>query len=253
MTTPANILLLGGTAEANRVAVLLAQAGLRAIYSYAGRTAAPPVHPIAQRTGGFGGVEGLAAYLKDNEISHVIDATHPFAAQMSGNAVQACARLKLPLVALERRPWLAGPGDDWQGFPDLAAMAAALPQDPTRIFLAIGRQHLEAFAEAPQHDYLLRLVDAPAGALPLPRVQVVVSKGPFTLQGDLDLMRGHGTRLVVAKNAGGTAARAKLDAARLLGLPVWLAERPQIPPREAVESPEEVMAWLAHHPARLGV
>lgn len=252
MTLPPKILLLGGTADALRMADALAQAGLAAVYSIAGRTEAPRLPDMAHRIGGFGGVEGLTQYLRAEKITHVIDATHPFAAQMSRHAVQATTALSLPLIALERAPWTAAPGDRWRFFNDIPAMAAALPTTPTRIFLAIGRQNLADFSACPQHNYLLRLVDAP-GNLPLPNTTVVVSKGPFTPEGDLALMREHSTQMVIAKNAGGTAAQAKLDAARFLGLPVWLADRPALPPRQTANTPAEVIDWLAHHPARLGV
>ena len=230
----------------------LRQAGQSAVYSIAGRTETPRLPDMPHRIGGFGGVDGLMHYLRTKAITHVIDATHPFAAQMSRHAIQATNALSLPLIALERSPWTSGPGDTWRFFNDIPAMAAALPATPTRIFLAIGRQNLTEFAACPQHHYLLRLVDAP-GDLPLPNTSVVISKGPFTLAGDLALMRDHGTELVIAKNAGGEAARAKLDAARALGLPVWLADRPALPPRQTADTPAEVMDWLAHHPARRGV
>ena len=228
----------------------LARAGVPAVFSYAGRTAAPVGQPLPVRVGGFGGAEGLAAYLRAERISHVIDATHPFAAQMSRNALAACAATGTPLVALERDPWAPGPGDRWTAVPDPDAAARALPEAPARVFLAIGRQHLDAFAAAPQHHYLLRLVDPPA-ALPLPRAEAVIARGPFTLQDDLALMRRHGTQIVIAKNAGGEGARAKLDAARALGLPVILIDRPALPDRARVGTPEAAMGWL--HAADLGV
>ncbi|MFQ6774865.1 cobalt-precorrin-6A reductase [Cereibacter sphaeroides] len=245
------ILLLGGTTEASRMARALAEAGLPAVFSYAGRTAAPVAQPLPLRVGGFGGTEGLAAYIQDQRITHVIDATHPFAAQMSRNAVEACAATGTALVALERAPWAAGPGDRWIRVPSIEAAAEALPEAPARVFLAIGRQHLAAFAGRPQHHYLLRLVDPP-DALPLPRAEAIVARGPFTLAEDLDLLRRHGIQWIVAKNAGGEGARAKLDAARELGLPVVLIDRPAIPPRPRVETLEAVLGWLAH-PADLGV
>ncbi|SNX73267.1 precorrin-6A reductase [Cereibacter ovatus] len=229
----------------------LAEAGLAALFSYAGRTAAPVAQPLPMRVGGFGGAEGLAAFLRAEGISHVIDATHPFAAQMSRNATLACAETRTALIALERAPWRAGPGDQWRHVHDITAAARALPEAQTRVFLAIGRQHLQAFADHPQHHYLLRLVDPPQ-ALPLPQAQAVIARGPFTLQDDLALMRDHGTRIVVAKNAGGEGARAKLDAARALGLPVILIDRPEIPDRPRAETPAAVLRWLGH-PANLGV
>ncbi|MWP36733.1 cobalt-precorrin-6A reductase [Rhodobacter sphaeroides] len=245
------ILLLGGTTEASRMARALAEAGLPAVFSYAGRTAAPVAQPLPLRVGGFGGTEGLAAYIRAEGITHVIDATHPFAAQMSRNAVEACAASGTALVALERAPWAAGLGDRWIRVPSIEAAAEALPEAPARVFLAIGRLHLAAFAGRPQHHYLLRLVDPP-DALPLPRAETIVARGPFTLAEDLDLLRRHGIQWIVAKNAGGEGARAKLDAARGLGLPVVLIDRPAIPPRPRVETPEAVLGWLAH-PADLGV
>lgn len=213
------------------------------MFSYAGRTAAPRGQALPVRIGGFGGAEGLARYLRAGGFSHVIDATHPFAAQMSRNAVAACAATGTALAAIERPRWQAGPGDDWTLVPDIPEAVAALPDAAAPVFLAIGRQHLDAFAARPQHDYLLRLVDPPE-AQPLPRARVVVARGPFDLAGDLALMRAHGTRIVVAKNAGGDAARAKLDAARILGARVVMIERPAIPPRPVFATPESVLAWL---------
>ncbi len=245
------ILVLGGTSEASQLARALAQGGADAVFSYAGRTAAPVAQPLPTRVGGFGGAEGLAEFLRAEGITHVVDATHPFAAQMRRNAVAACDREGVSLCALERAPWQAGPGDDWRHVPDTAAAVAALPEAPARVFLAIGKQTLDAFAEKPQHHYLLRLVDAPKAPLPLPKTSFVIARGPFTAEGDRALLRGHAIDLIVAKNAGGSGARAKLDAARALGLPVILIDRPDVPARRVFDSVEAVMDWLPH-PARLG-
>jgi precorrin-6A/cobalt-precorrin-6A reductase len=238
------ILLLGGTTEAGLMAKAIAGAGLSGVYSYAGRTEAPMGQPIHMRVGGFGGVEGLRAYLRAECVTHVIDATHPFAAQMSANVVAACAAENVPLIALERTPWVAGDGDSWTHVADIPAAVAALAGQAKRVFLAIGRLNVEAFAAQPQHDYLLRLVDAPAEALPLPQVRVVVARGPFDLGIDTALMRDHRTEIVVAKNAGGKGAVAKIAAARALGLPVLMIDRPAVPERPVARTVAEVMAWL---------
>jgi precorrin-6A/cobalt-precorrin-6A reductase len=238
------ILLLGGTTEANLMAEAIAKAGLSGVYSYAGRTEVPMGQPIHMRVGGFGGVAGLQGYLTSERITHVIDATHPFAAQMSTNAVAACKAEGIPLIALERAPWTPGEGDRWSQVPDLSAAVAALAGPPRRVFLAIGRQHVDAFAAQPQHDYLLRQVDAPTGPLPVPQARVVVARGPFDLAADTALMREHGTEIVVAKNAGGKGAVAKIAAARALGLPVVMIDRPVVPQRPVARSVADVMAWL---------
>jgi precorrin-6A/cobalt-precorrin-6A reductase len=234
------VLLLGGTTEAARMAQALAEARVDAVYSYAGRTDAPVAQPLPVRVGGFGGVDGLAAYLKTEAISHVIDATHPFAAQMSGNAVEACAATGTPLIALEREPWQAGEGDRWTHVADVPSAVSSLGDAPRRVFLAIGRQNLSAFAGATQHHYLLRLVDPPTDPLPLPRAEAVIARGPFRVAGD----RAHRIDVIVAKNAGGAGAEAKLVAARELALPVILIDRPRLPGRRIARTVAEVMAWL---------
>ena len=247
------ILLLGGTTEASRLARALCDAGLEAVFSYAGRTDAPVAQPLPVRVGGFGGAEGLAAYLRGEGISHVVDATHPFAAQMSRNAIAACKETGIPLIALERPAWTPGPGDAWQAVADIPSAVAALPQAPARVFLAIGKQTLAPFAAKPQHHYLLRLVDPPETTLPLPEASVMIARGPFDVEADTALMRAHSITHVVAKNAGGAGAAAKLIAARALRLPVILIDRPALPPRKVVATDQEVMDWLGHAGTDRGV
>jgi precorrin-6A/cobalt-precorrin-6A reductase len=193
--------------------------------------------------GGFGGVAGLQAFLQAERITLVVDATHPFAAQMSSNAVLACAAAGVPLLALERPAWQAQTGDVWQHVPDMAAAVQALPSEPARVFLAIGRQHLAPFLACTQHWYLLRLVD-PVLDLPAERGQVVLERGPFTLEGDRALLQAHGITHVVSKNSGGAGAQAKLTAARERGVPVILIDRPAIAAlstRPVVHSVNEVL------------
>jgi precorrin-6A/cobalt-precorrin-6A reductase len=244
-------LLLGGTGDANALAEALARARIDAVYSYAGRTQIPLGHTLPTRTGGFGGASGLADYMRREQITHLVDATHPFAAEMSRHAIEACAATSTPLIALERAPWARTSGDNWIDVPEIDAAVAALPSSPARVFLAIGRQHIAPFATKPQHAYTLRFVDAPDGGLPLPNAEVIVSRGPFTLESDRELMTSRRTDILVARNSGGSGARAKIDAARELGIPVIMIARPALPERPRVESVEQVMAWLGHD-ARLG-
>ncbi len=244
---PLRLLILGGTADANRLAAAIAaEPRIDAVLSFAGRTEAPKLPPILSRIGGFGGVAGLVDYLRAERIDRVVDATHPFAAQMSRNAVEACAAVRVPLLALERAPWQAQSGDHWVDVDDLQAAADVLGAAPRRVFLGIGRQNLDLFAEAGQHSYLVRLVDPPRGRLPLQQVEIVIARGPFDRASDRALLEAHRIDIVVAKNAGGDAAVAKIEAARDLGLPVVMVRRPAIPPRRTVSSVAEVMDWLAH-------
>jgi precorrin-6A/cobalt-precorrin-6A reductase len=169
---------------------------------------------------------------------------------MSRNALAATTEAGIPVVALERPAWSPSQGDRWTRVTDTVSAVTALPDIPARVFLAIGRQTLEPFAAKPHHHYLLRLVDRPEGTLPLRDCQAVIARGPFTVDGDLALLQAHRITHIVAKNSGGDGARAKLFAARQLGLPVILIDRPALPGRDTCATPEDILAWLH---ARLGV
>lgn len=205
------------------------------------------------RIGGFGGVSGLKAFLKEAGITHVLDATHPFASQMSLNAVQACTALGIPLIALAREPWAPQPGDTWCRVANIPEAVAALDRPAAQVLLAIGRVHLEAFAPNSQHHYVLRLVDPPEHPLPFPNATILVDRGPFSVEGDRALMEAHRIELIVSKNAGGTGAIAKIQAARDLGLPIIMIDRPTMPIRSEVGSVEEAIDWLQRQGADLGV
>jgi precorrin-6A/cobalt-precorrin-6A reductase len=242
------ILLLGGTTEASQMARALHNAGLDAVFSYAGRTQAPISQPLQTRIGGFGGVLGLVTYLHENAITHIIDATHPFAKQMSENAFRASIETKTPLLNLERAPWRAVSGDIWTHVDTIEAAVDQLPEG-AHVFLAIGKQNLAPFSGKRNH-YLLRLVDPPQ-TLPLPECEAVISRGPFTVANDTQLLTAHRITHIVAKNSGGMGAEAKLIAARALQIPVILIERPTLPNRAQVSDVQGAMEWL--HQARLGV
>lgn len=246
------ILLLGGTTEASQLAKMLDLAGIDTVFSYAGRTNTPISQPVATRIGGFGGVDGLVRYLVSERISHVVDATHPFAAQMSLNAHHATERTRLPLVRLERPAWQPTHSDIWTDVPDIAAACDALPNEATQVFLAIGRMHIDQFARRPQHRYLLRLVDAPTTPIALPNHNIIVARGPFDTAQDTALLREHRITHVIAKNAGGSGAVAKIEAARALGLNLIMIARPDLPNRPVRARAKDIIEWL-HHSAERGV
>ena len=248
-----NLLVLGGTTEATQLCRTLASEGLAGTVSFAGRVERPVRQPLPQRVGGFGGVPGLVEYLRQEAITHVIDATHPFAAQMSRNAVLACAEAGVPLVAFTRAPWEPVNSDTWVHVSDTASAVRALQRAAETVLLAVGRQSLPDFAPNPQHRYILRLVDPPSTPPPFPDYEVIVSRGPFTEGGDRALMAEYGVTLVVSKNSGGTGAYAKIAAARALNLPVIMIARPHMPPRDEMFSVEAVLHWIAHTGTDLGV
>lgn len=202
------------------------------------------------RIGGFGGTAGLVAYLRERGVTHLVDATHPFAARMSGHAAAAARQAGVEHIVLTRPAWVAGEGDRWTHVPDMEGAVAALQGAARRVMLALGRMHVDSFAVRPQHHYLLRFVDAPATPPALPNHRLVIDRGPFTLAGEMTLMREHGIELVVSKNAGGSGASAKLAAARALGVPVVMIDRP--PPVDAplVHEVGQVLAWLGHAACR---
>jgi precorrin-6A/cobalt-precorrin-6A reductase len=248
------VLILGGTIEASALARLLAgDTRFDATLSLAGRTAEPRPQPIATRTGGFGGADGLADFLEAERIDAVVDATHPYADQISANAVAACRRSHVPLASLVRAAWQPQPGDRWQSVPSTEAAAAALGPEKRRAFVTVGRQELHLFAMAPQHHYVARLIEPPEQATLPPDLALIRQRGPFDLVAELDLMKDQRIDIMVSKNAGGSATYAKIEAARQLGLPVIMIARPDKPAGHTVASAEEAMAWLAHGRSLRGV
>src|ERR1700730_13366759 len=245
------VLVLGGTFEASQLADLLAgQSGISSLLSFAGRTRAPRAPKIPCRTGGFGGVDGLEAYLETQRIDVLVDATHPFAGQMPRHAAIAAARANIPLIVLSRPAWVPEPGDNWIDAADMAA-AAALGHEPRRVFLTIGRLQIGAFAAAPQHFYLIRTIEPLTLPPNLPRHRVILGRGPFAFEAEEKLLREEAIDVLVTKNSGGGAAFAKILAARNLGLPVIMIARPQKASGPVLHDPAEVMAFLLRHRAAL--
>jgi len=221
------ILILGGTAEARKLAGLLAmRAEFSTMLSLAGRTAAPAAQPVPVRTGGFGGAAGLADYLAAERIDVLIDATHPYAATISANAARAAAHAGRTLLVLQRPPWTAVAGDRWTPVGDAAEAVRVLGEAPRAIFLALGRNEIAPFAAAPQHRYLVRSVDPVEPALAVPHAIYITARGPFAQADERALLERHSIDTIVAKNSGGEASYGKIAAARALGVPVVMLRRP---------------------------
>jgi precorrin-6A/cobalt-precorrin-6A reductase len=240
------VLILGGTSEAAALDQHLAEQApdIRAIISLAGHTVDPRPSNLPVRIGGFGGIEGLRRYLVEEGIVAVVDATHPFAAVMPFHAEAACKAENVPLLAIRREPWVQQPGDRWCCVPDIQAAVAALGNEPRKVFLTVGRLELPAFADAPQHRYLVRAIEPIGDRLPVHDVKVIQQRGPFDADDEEDLMRREGVEVLVSKNSGGDATAGKLVAARRLGLPVIMVERPPKPEVESVAHIDQVLPWL---------
>jgi precorrin-6A/cobalt-precorrin-6A reductase len=241
------ILILGGTTEARLLAErLAARRDLAVTLSLAGRTANPAAQPVPVRSGGFGGADGLADYLAKEHIDALIDATHPYAAIVAANAARAARSAGVPLLALRRPPWVAVAGDRWNEVADASAAVQALGDAPRRVFLALGRNDIVPFVEAPQHHYLVRSVDPVEPPLRVPHARYVVGRGPFTEADDRALLTAHDIEIVVCKNSGGDATYGKIVAARTLGLTGIMLRRPALPAVEAVATIEDALAWIDH-------
>ena len=240
--SPPHLLILAGTAEARALAEALARWPVRVTVSLAGATRRAAPFRGDLRTGGFGGAEGMAQWLARHGVSLVIDATHPFAARISANAAAASRQIDCPLLRLERPAWQPHPGDHWQHFGGIEAALAALPM-AARPFLATGSGSREALASRRDVPILLRAIEPAALALPA-HVTEIISRPPHPLAGERALMEEHRITHLVTRNAGGEG-RAKLDAARALGLPVFMIERP-VPPPGVLTVPDlpGALAWI---------
>jgi precorrin-6A/cobalt-precorrin-6A reductase len=240
------LLILGGTGDALRLSMQASALDLVVIYSLAGRTAQARMdhdgNAAQIRVGGFGGVSGLVAYLQQENIDLVIDATHPFAHQISGNAAAAAAICGLPRLLLQRSAWEPVAGDRWLSVQSHADAAALLPGLAQRIFLTIGRQELNCYAHLSELWFLMRSIDPPSD--PVPPGVVLLEQGPFALAAEQNLLQQHQIELIVSKNSGGSATYAKIVAARELGLPVVMVERPVMPVGDQVSTVGEALQWL---------
>lgn len=240
------VLVLAGTTEARELAGRLADDPRAEVFvSLAGRTSEPPPNPGETRRGGFGGAEGLAAYLEEQRIDVVVDASHPFAARISPNARAACLATGRPYLRLERPPWHPEPGDAWQ-LAISAEEAAKMIARGASVLLTVGSGGLGPFLQRTDARFLARMIEPPASRLP-PHVTVVLARGPFTVEGETALMRRERIDLLVTKNAGGEATAAKLVAARRLHLPVIMILRPPGQPPADAATVEEMLAALAPH------
>jgi precorrin-6A/cobalt-precorrin-6A reductase len=240
------ILILGGTSEARRLAERLADdPNVTPVLSLAGRTRNPILPKIAHRVGGFGGVEGLIAYLKSESIDIVIDATHPFAEQMSAHAEAACRARAIPLALFTRPSWSRDAGDLWQEVETIDAAVHALGNEPRRVFVTVGRLQLPAFEAAPQHFYLIRSIDAPETVPSLPHHRIILARGPFAFDDERALLESERIDVVVTKNSGGEATYAKIEAARALGLPVILIRQPMRADVPTFYDLEDLLSFVA--------
>ncbi|MEU9445649.1 cobalt-precorrin-6A reductase [Streptomyces sp. NPDC048304] len=226
---PAHVLILGGTTEARRLAAdLAARPGVRVTTSLAGRVARPAAVAGEVRTGGFGGAEGLAGWLRTHHVDALVDATHPFAETITAGAARAAAATGVPFVVLRRPGWRPGPGDRWYDVPSLAGAAEALPGLGRRVFLSTGRLGLAAFAHLTDLHFVVRSVEPPEPPVP-PDTEVILARGPFTVADETELLHTHRIEVLVTKDSGGEATAAKLTAARELALPVVVVRRPPLP------------------------
>jgi precorrin-6A/cobalt-precorrin-6A reductase len=244
------LLILGGTSEASALAARLrGRNDIAATVSLAGRTRNPVLPGLPTRIGGFGGVDGLRVYLREGSIGAVIDATHPFAAQMSRHAAEACAAEGIPLVCFTRPAWERAAGDIWIDVATIEAAVAALGDAPKRVLLTQGRLRIGAFAKAPQHHYLVRAIEPPQTLDALPHSRLIIARGPFGLAQEAALMRDEKIEIVVSKNSGGLATYAKIEAARRFRIPIVMLARPAPPEIERTHDLDDAFAWIKAHAA----
>ena len=237
------LLLLAGTSEARVLAKLAADQGVPAMASLAGATRDPGVLALPTRCGGFGGDAGFEAYLADHKITAVLDATHPFAVQVSERTARICREIGLRHLQLLRPPWEPGPGDNWIKLAREEDAAAHVGSADT-VFLATGRQTLQRFGNLSGRRLICRQIDPPSGPFPFPNGEFLIGRPPFSVEQEVALFRRLDVNWLVVKNAGGEASRSKLDAARELGISVAMIERPKPPACAQVKTVGQAIAWV---------
>ncbi|QLE55811.1 cobalt-precorrin-6A reductase [Nostoc sp. TCL26-01] len=239
------VLILGGTGDAAELMARVSNiTGIEAIASLAGRTRKPTLPSGKVRVGGFGGVSGLVEYLRQLQVDVLIDATHPFAQQISENAARAAQEASIPRLMLIRRPWERVSGDRWLEVESNIAAASVLENQAKRVFLTVGRQELSAFAYLQNIWFLMRMIDPPDADALVPPGMILCDRGPFALEDEKQILIQHNIDTIVSKNSGGDATYPKIIAARELGIQVVMVNRPAVPPGEQVADVDSAVKWL---------
>jgi len=231
------VLILGGIGDAVELAIKIANIpGIEVITSLAGRTREPANLPGNVRTGGFGGVRGLTNYLREMQIDLLIDATHPFANQISENAAAATQEVGIPRLMVIRPPWEKLEDDDWLEVEDNLAAATALANRAKRVFLTIGRQEIGTFAHLQDIWFLMRMIDPPNTDVIVPPGLILCDRGPFNLENEQEILLKYNIDTIVSKNSGGNATYPKIIAARKLGIKVVMVNRPPYPQENKLQT-----------------
>ncbi|MFN5873018.1 MAG: cobalt-precorrin-6A reductase [Aphanizomenon sp.] len=239
------VLILGGIGDAVELAIKIANIpGIEVITSLAGRTREPANLPGNVRTGGFGGVRGLTNYLREMQIDLLIDATHPFANQISENAAAATQEVGIPRLMVIRPPWEKLEDDDWLEVEDNLAAATALANRAKRVFLTIGRQEIGTFAHLQDIWFLMRMIDPPNTDVIVPPGLILCDRGPFNLENEQEILLKYNIDTIVSKNSGGNATYPKIIATRKLGIKVVMVNRPPVPPGKQVADVDSACKWL---------
>ncbi|MDG1801971.1 MAG: cobalt-precorrin-6A reductase [Paracoccaceae bacterium] len=240
------LLLLAGTGEARELARALDRAGVPAVASLAGATRHPKPLAIPTRVGGFGDAQGFFDYLRAEKISHVLDATHPFASRMSLRSAEVCAGMSVDYAQVLRPAWEPEAGDRWEMIAREEDAAEYIAEDAT-VFLATGRQTLEGFRNLEGRRLILRQIDPPTAPFPWEGGEFLIGRPPFSVEDEVSVFTRLGVDWLIVKNAGGVASRSKLDAARQLGLSVAMIARPAQPDARKFETAEAAMDWVRRH------
>lgn len=243
------LLVLAGTSEARHIAAGLAAARVPAVASLAGVTRRPEKLPLDTRVGGFGGADGFRTYLAAARITAVLDATHPFAERITNRTATICAQMEIPYAQVLRPAWTPKPDDLWTPIASPAEAYAHLPKG-AQVFIATGRQSLEAYGSLSGRRVFVRIVDPPTAGLPFENGEFIIARPPFPIEREVELFRSLGVTHLIAKNAGGRGGRSKLEAAKVLGLPVLLIERPPMPELQGplsvrFDTVQDALIWAA--------
>ncbi|PAX58399.1 cobalt-precorrin-6A reductase [Brunnivagina elsteri] len=239
------VLILGGTTDAYTLAAQTTKIpDVEIITSLAGRTRQPIIPTGEFRIGGFGGETGLVEYLRQMQIDVLIDATHPFAAQISENATNSANKIGIPYLMLVRPAWERVEGDNWLEVESIEAAATSLENQTERVFLTIGRQELTAFAHLHHIWFLMRMIDPPTDDAIVPQGEILCDRGPFSLDNEREILQKYKIHTIVSKNSGGNATYPKIIAARELGIKVVMVKRPKMPPGEKVADIDSAIAIL---------
>ncbi len=248
------ILVLAGTKDGRELITLLSAAGyqvMASVFSEYGRELITQTNVLIQA--GPLDTDGLKELIAKHKIALVVDASHPYAVNVSHNAMQACHSAGIPYLRYERKMAILPAYEKLHIVHDYTAAAEVAATLGKIIFLTTGSRHLKTFKSAAclrDHRLIARILPEPSviaecSDLGFTPQDIVALQGPFSHELNMALFKEYGAEVIVTKNSGQVGGSdTKISAAMALDLSLVIIDRPPIQYCQIVDNMTDVLQFI---------